>query len=158
MKAILLSLVIAAMASCSTSTGELSSPEEPVVDLLSADSLFGEEETWLATEEDPYALMDAIQLEIEKTWSGLDETHGNEYTIYSSFTGYENTSKCKWLVDSLLNFRYCEVDWGMEGSSGSYSYYFDRENVLAGKEQNYYNDYEESVWIHTRLKPIYGFS
>ncbi|MEX1240744.1 MAG: hypothetical protein WEB30_13545 [Cyclobacteriaceae bacterium] len=159
MKALLLSLVITAIASCSTNTSQVSSQELPASDPFSADSLSSEpEEAWIATEEDPDALMEAIQLEIEKTSSGFDETGAKEYTILSSFKGYENTSEGIWILDSLLNLEFCEVDWGMEGSSGSYTYYFSDENILAAEEQNYYNDYEETVWIHSKFKPIFGFS
>lgn len=154
MKIILPFLLIAALASCSTGTTQVSSVELPPSDSLSVEA--GNSE--IATEEDPDALVEAIMLEIEKTWSGPDETKASEYTIHSTFTGYENTSKGKWVVDSLLNLRYCEVDWGMEGSSGSYSYVFEGDTILAGEEQNYYNDYEESVWIHSGFKPTYGFS
>lgn len=154
MKSIPLSLVMAVMASCSTSTSQVSPQERSVIDPLPAEA----EETWVATEEDPDALMEAIRRQIEKTWSVPDENNTKEYTIYSSFKGYENTAEGKWLVDSLLHLKLCEVDWGMEGSSGSYSYWLQNDEILAGEEQNYYNDYEETVLIHSGFQPTYGFS
>lgn len=76
MKAVLLSLLIAAITSCSTSTRQVSSQGLPASDSLSAEA----EEGRTPTEEDPDAMMEAIRLEIEKTWSGLDETKTSEYS------------------------------------------------------------------------------
>jgi hypothetical protein len=46
----------------------------------------------------------------------------------------------------------------MEGTGGSFTYYFEGDDILAGKEINSYNDYEELIWINNRFKPAYGFS
>jgi hypothetical protein len=93
MKALLLSLAIAAIASCSTNSSQVSPQELPASDPFSADSLSAEaEEAWIATEEDPDALMEAIQLEIEKTSSGFDET-GATFQGCSSASGNCRTAR-----------------------------------------------------------------
>jgi len=154
MKTFLWFLLVPAIVGCSTGATQVSTRELPAKDSSSVPS----EETSGKAEEDPDAMREAIQAEIEQTASDFDETLARDYTIYSTYQGYENSSDGKWCMDSLLNPRFCEVNWNMEGTSGSYSFYFDDEDVLAGEERNSYNDYEEKVWIHTKFKPTYGFS
>jgi hypothetical protein len=44
----------------------------------------------------------------------------------------------------------------MEGSSGNYSYYFENDSLAAGKEDNSYNTYDESIIFCRGLKPYPG--
>jgi len=46
----------------------------------------------------------------------------------------------------------------MEGSSGSYSYYFENENLVAGKEDNSYNAYDENTIFCKGLSPFVGLT
>jgi hypothetical protein len=80
------------------------------------------------------------------------------YTLHASYLGYEADSDATWYFDSLLNIIFCDISWNMEGTSGSFTYYFEGDDILAGKEINSYTDYEEMIWINNRFKPAYGFA
>ncbi|HET9486894.1 MAG TPA: hypothetical protein VFO54_05645, partial [Chryseosolibacter sp.] len=147
-------LLVTGFNSCSTNSQQVAT--QPPADSTTK----GEEEAGIAEaeEQDPVAMIEAIQLSIENIASDFDEADLRYYTLHSSFSGYENSMDSRWLVDSLVNAQFCEVNWGMESTSGSYSYYFDGHDIVAGEEKNYYNDYEEDVWISKGLPSIFGFS
>jgi hypothetical protein len=79
-------------------------------------------------------------------------------TLHANYSGYEADSEATWYFDSLLNIIFCEISWNTEGTSGSYTYYFEGDDILAGNELNSYNDYEELIWMNKHFKPAYGFS
>jgi hypothetical protein len=147
-------LLVTGLNSCSTNSQQIAT--QPAGDSAARDK--EEAEMAAAEEQDPDAMIEVIRLSIENIASDFDEADLRYYTIQSSFSGYENTLDSKWVVDSLVNAQFCDVNWGMESTSGSYSYYFDGHDIVAGEEKNYYNDYEENVWIYKGLTSIFGFS
>jgi hypothetical protein len=80
------------------------------------------------------------------------------HTLSGSFSGYESSADATYYFDSLFSLTYCTVTWGSEGSSGNYSYYFRNDSLIAGKEENYYNDSEEFIYVYTRSAPVFGYS
>lgn len=151
MRSVAMLMLSAVIFNCSTKTPQ-SANEKVVKDTLH--TLAANEEVVI----DPDSMALAIQLEIDKTASSIINPLSKYYTITSTFSGYENSADGTWYVDSLLNLRRCELTWSTEYTSGYHDYYFADNNILAGTEDNAYNDYEESVWIHTAFKPTYGYS
>jgi hypothetical protein len=101
-------------------------------------------------------LASAFQTAIDETATEL--TTASVYTLTASFSGYESGTDAEYHFDEDMSLAYCNVTWSMEGSSGSYTYYFTNDELVAGEEQNSYNDYEETVLLHRKFKPSYGFT
>jgi hypothetical protein len=102
------------------------------------------------------SLASSIQGEVEALEK---EVKSKTYlTLHAHYLGYEADSDATWYFDSLLNIIFCDITWSMEGTSGSFTYYFEGDDILAGSETNSYNDYEELVWVNKHFKPAFGFS
>jgi hypothetical protein len=80
------------------------------------------------------------------------------YSLKGIFAGYENAAEAVYYFDSSLSLTYCTVAWTSEANSGSFNYYFSNDSLVAGREENAYNDFEELVLLHTKYHPIYGLS
>jgi hypothetical protein len=80
------------------------------------------------------------------------------YSLNATFSGYENGADATYYFDNQLQLSYCTVTWSMEGSSGTYSYFFQNDSLVAGREENQYNDFQELVLVHPGFRPIFGFS
>jgi hypothetical protein len=78
------------------------------------------------------------------------------YKMSASFSGYESSSDATYYFDSLFNLTYAEIAWSMEGTSGSYTYYFSNGNLTAGLEVHYYNAYDEYIFI-CRANEAFGY-
>jgi hypothetical protein len=110
--------------------------------------------------EDEFFPADSIAATLQSQTEDLErEVKAGIYlTLHASYSGYEADSDATWYFDSLLNIIFCEISWNTEGTSGSYTYYFEGDDILAGNELNSYNDYEELIWMNKHFKPAYGFS
>lgn len=80
------------------------------------------------------------------------------YSLRGTFAGHENSADATYFFDATMSLTYCTVKWGSEMTSGSFEYYFINDSLVAGLEENAYNDFEESVTLHTKFHPIYGYS
>jgi hypothetical protein len=80
------------------------------------------------------------------------------YSLDASFSGYETGADATYYFTKDLQLSYCMVTWSMEGTSGTYSYFFQNDSLVAGREENQYNDFQEVVLIHPGFRPIFGFS
>ena len=122
-----------------------------------------DEEEYLDIDEDAKdaaddSLVSAITNEINKLSEKVKAEGGDYYTINSSFSGYESESESTWYFDSQLNMKYCTGSWGMEGNSGSYSYYFADDDLLAYSAEDFGQQTSETTQFHMAFKPAYGFS
>lgn len=110
--------------------------------------------------EDEFFPADSIAATLQSQTEDLErEVKAGIYlTLHANYSGYEADSDATWYFDSLLNIIFCEISWNTEGTSGSYTYYFEGDDILAGNELNSYNDYEELIWMNKYFKPAYGFS
>jgi hypothetical protein len=110
--------------------------------------------------EDDFFPADSIAATLQSQTEDLErEIKARIYlTLHANYSGYEADSDATWYFDSLLNIIFCEISWNREGTSGSYTYYFEGDDILAGNELNSYNDYEELIWVNKNFKPAYGFS
>jgi hypothetical protein len=80
------------------------------------------------------------------------------YSASFNFIGYESGHSTTWYFDSLMNLKYCKGSWDMEGTGGSFAYYFDDENLIAAQVDDEGQVSSESKTIYTGTQPIYGFS
>ena len=103
---------------------------------------------------------DTLSLAIESALDDLANQSAERcpYTLSAQVSGYESGSDATYHYDSAVSLRYVVVQWDMEGSSGSYTYYFNNDQLIAGREENSYNDYEEIVAFHSRFRPVSGYS
>jgi hypothetical protein len=93
----------------------------------------------------------------------VDETeeerkNASVFSLSGTFKGYENSTDASYYFDNNLTLTYCDVSWSMEGTSGKFMYLFDGDDLVGGHEDNYYNDFEEYVTLHSKFNPTFGFS
>jgi hypothetical protein len=160
---LLLLCIILAFFQCSTnriqessSADSTSLSDSPTADLEPEDD--SNEEDTFSEEGDDNSDTLAFALEAVIDDEANNASESAVYSLSASFSGYENSADAMYYYDSALALKYSVVTWASEGTSGSYTYYFQDGNVIAGREENAYNDYEEIVLIHTRFKPTYGLS
>jgi hypothetical protein len=159
MKFLIFSFLSALLIGCSSTTSKETTTESNSQDsALSANVNAIDEETYEPEEEIVFSdsLAEAIQSEI----GALEEEikSGTYYTLYAQYSGYESSAEATYYFDSLFNIIYCDGTWGVEGTSGVFTYFFVGDDLLAGTETNTNQVYEEKVWIHKKFKPTYGFS
>jgi len=104
---------------------------------------------------------DSLAVVIEKAIQDIEREFGSMtdyYTISSRFDGYESGSESTWYFDKSLNLKYAKGSWDMEGTEGTYAYYFDGEDLLASIADDQYQEGSESTLIHKGFAPIFGFT
>jgi hypothetical protein len=103
---------------------------------------------------------DSMKLEINNGIEDIASLCKNRsvHTLSGSFSGYESSADATYYFDSLFSLTYCTVNWGSEGTSGNYTYYFRNDSLIAGMEENYYNDSEEVIYVYTGSAPVFGYS
>jgi len=155
---IYITIIAALHFSCSTGSSHVASSEAINEDTLTVDDIVESGDDSVASEEGfgENVLVEEINAKIDSVSSSYSDK--GFYTIYSSFSGYESGAEGKWVVDEDLQLQYCEISWSMEGTSGSQTYYFFEDDVLAGEEETFYNAYEENVKIYNHVGSAYGFS
>jgi hypothetical protein len=79
-------------------------------------------------------------------------------SLSASFSGYENSADATYYFDSLYALSYCTATWSSEGTSGNYAYYFRNDSLVAAKEDNFYNDSNETIMLVTGFTPLYGYT
>ena len=108
-------------------------------------------------DESEYDSTDAEYMEcLAEKASGLEAS--SVYHLTASFNGYESSQDATYFFDSLYNLTYCNVSWSMEVSSGNYSYYFENDKLIAGKEDNFYNAFDETTIFCDGLTPFAGLT
>ncbi|HEY3406073.1 MAG TPA: hypothetical protein VGK59_21955 [Ohtaekwangia sp.] len=118
-----------------------------------------DEEEYLDLDEDPLdAEDDSITNAITDAINALSEKvkEGDYYTISSGYSGYESGSESTWYFDSQLNMVYCTGRWDMEGNSGSYTYYFEDNDLLAYSAEDQGQESTETTLLHSAFKPLCG--
>src|SRR5688572_24389769 len=103
------------------------------------------------------SLIHAITAAIDEV-SATREQEGEKYTMSARYNGYESGSESTWYFDSSLNLKYCNGSWDMEGTSGTYSYYFDGDDLVAYSSEDMYQEGGEVMLLHTAFTPTYGFT
>jgi|GEM_PF-5710408 len=151
---ILLSIVFLLAIQCTTQKR----PEGNLSDSLSADTT--EAGDGIPESDGHMESGDTLSLAIE---AALDDLASQSletcpYTVSSKYSGYESQTDWTYYFDSALTLRYAVVSWDMEGTSGNSTYYFEHDQLVAGREENSFNDYEEIVAFHSKFKPVYGYS
>jgi hypothetical protein len=157
MKCLLTAIAFIFLISCSSQPPEQADIEGDLRDSVLLTSAEGPDDQF---NDEEFELSDSLALSIQSEVDDLerDVKARPYYTLHASYMGYEADSDATWYFDSLLNIIFCDISWNMEGTSGSFTYYFEGDDILAGKESNSYPDYEELLWINNRFKPAYGFS
>lgn len=102
------------------------------------------------------SLVNAIRIAVDELAQKMEGDA--PYTISARYSGYESGSESTWYFDSSMNLKYCKGSWDMEGTSGSYTYYFDGDDLMAYSAEDLYQESSESTILHTSFKPTYGFS
>lgn len=158
MKSIYIVLLITLLGSCTSGSSKIASLDEVKSDTLITETDSADIDTYDNIDSDP----DDGELvqQINDGADSITSAYSSEkfYTIYSSFSGYETGADAKWVVNDDIELQYCEITWSMEGTSGSQTYYFSNEQIVAGDEENFYNDYEELVKIYKQVGTVYGYS
>jgi hypothetical protein len=80
------------------------------------------------------------------------------YSLEAVFSGYENGSQSTYYFDKDMTLTYLTTSWDSEGSSGTSSLYFLGDSLVAAREENQYDGYQEIVLVHTAFKPAFGIS
>lgn len=88
-----------------------------------------------------------------------DRRQSSVYSLAATVNAFESGTDGAYYFDEDHSLTYCQVSWRMEEyTSGTYTYFFYSNELIAGYEQTSFNDYEETVYFHENLKPHYGYS
>lgn len=146
-----ISITILLLSACSTQKMQDQDRREFVsapVDSAGADTLaYGDE----AYEDSLQNTLETALEQVAITWE-----ENAVYELNGSYNGYENSSDARYYFDSLMQLTHCTVNWAAEGSEGNYSYYFKGDQLYALREENMYDNYEETVLLHAAFSPLYG--
>jgi hypothetical protein len=145
------------LAGCSGNKSSESTSADSVA-VVPADSTINTEENGsTAVENEPKldSVSNAIALAINEI---SDRLEGQEYqTIHTQFLDYEGQSESTWYFDASSKLKYCDGKWDGEGASGTYTHYFDGDDIVASSIEDEEQESSETTMIHIGFKPVYGY-
>lgn len=155
---ILLALICLVSFNCSTR--KVQDGSEAFIDSSGTTTIQQVEELVADSANSDYEGTDTLQISIEYAVEQTATEHESlsRYTLNASFSGYETSTEATYHFDSLISLTHCSASWSSEGTSGTYTYYFKDNKIVAGREENYYNDFEEVVTLHSAFNPVFGFT